>query len=184
MKAGVVSLTNAPEVCLTWHLASSSAAWSALPWNAHGRYCRLGPSQARVLAPGCTQEHRFLGPKSGAVRLATTEALGANWLGPRLVDFQSEHPQLRIDLQRSERSADIHWGEADISIQISWSTNPDAKIMRICRMHANRLLPHRISPSSRCREQPLNCGTIVWRFSARSRRSFPGCFRRTSSSAI
>ncbi len=44
---------------------------------------------------------------SGQIRLAATFGFGRIWLGPALADFQMLHPQVRVDLQLTERLPDL-----------------------------------------------------------------------------
>jgi DNA-binding transcriptional LysR family regulator len=73
---------------------------------------------------------------SGEVRIGITEALGAFWLGPRLVEFQRAYPQLAVDLMCAMRSADVLRMEVEVAIQLDRPTNPDVKIIRLGRMHS------------------------------------------------
>ncbi|WP_363331202.1 LysR family transcriptional regulator [Bradyrhizobium sp.] len=73
---------------------------------------------------------------SGEVRLGVTEAFGAFWVGPRLVELQRAYPKLSIDLTCAMRSADVLRLEADVSIQLTRPTNPDVKIVRLGRIHS------------------------------------------------
>jgi len=41
------------------------------------------------------------------VRIAATFGFGRAWLGPALADFQSQHPQVRVELRLTERLPDL-----------------------------------------------------------------------------
>jgi DNA-binding transcriptional LysR family regulator len=73
---------------------------------------------------------------SGEVRIGVTEAFGAFWLGPRLIEFQRAYPQLAVDMMCAMRSADVLRMEVDVAIQLSRPTNPDVKIIRLGRTHS------------------------------------------------
>jgi len=79
---------------------------------------------------------RVVPAMSGEVRIGITEALGAFWLGPRLVEFQRAYPQLAVDLMCAMRSADVLRMEVDVAIQLTRPTNPDVKIIRLGRIHS------------------------------------------------
>jgi DNA-binding transcriptional LysR family regulator len=79
---------------------------------------------------------RVVPAMSGEVRIGITEALGAFWLGPRLIEFQRVYPQLAVDLTCAMRSADVLRMEVDVAIQLSRPTNPDVKIIRLGRIHS------------------------------------------------
>lgn len=44
---------------------------------------------------------------AGTIRLAATFGFGRRWVGPAVADFQQRYPQLRIDLQLTERLPDL-----------------------------------------------------------------------------
>jgi DNA-binding transcriptional LysR family regulator len=79
---------------------------------------------------------RIVPAMSGEVRIGVTEALGAFWLGPRLIEFQRAYPQLAVDLMCAMRSADVLRMEVDVAIQLTRPTNPDVKIIRLGRIHS------------------------------------------------
>jgi DNA-binding transcriptional LysR family regulator len=79
---------------------------------------------------------RVVPAMSGEVRIGITEALGAFWLGPRLIEFQRAYPQLAVDLMCAMRSADVLRMEVDVAIQLNRPTNPDVKIIRLGRIHS------------------------------------------------
>lgn len=61
---------------------------------------------AAVLAQFHALEQDLLEKRSepaGTIRLAATFGFGRRWVGPALADFQQRYPQLRIDLQLTER---------------------------------------------------------------------------------
>ncbi|MBI5274956.1 MAG: LysR family transcriptional regulator [Burkholderiales bacterium] len=47
------------------------------------------------------------GQPVGRIRLAATLGFGRLWLGPALADFQAQYPQLRVELQLTERLPDL-----------------------------------------------------------------------------
>lgn len=57
-------------------------------------------------------------PSRERVRIAVTEGLGTYWLMPRLVEFQSDHPELDIVLICDMQRSDVASGESDVAIQL------------------------------------------------------------------
>ena len=72
---------------------------------------------------------------SGEVRISLTEGLGTFWVAPRVVEFQTSYPDIRVDLHCAMHSADVSRHEADIAIQLSRPTALDVKVVRLGRMH-------------------------------------------------
>ena len=60
---------------------------------------------------------------SGQIRLAATFGFGRMWLGAALADFQMLHPQVRIDLQLTERLPDLAADGFDAAV---WLWAPQA----------------------------------------------------------
>jgi len=73
---------------------------------------------------------------AGRVKLAVTEAFGAFWLAPRLVEFQRANPKLFVDLRCAMRSADVLRLEADAAIQLTQPVAPDLKMVKLGRIHS------------------------------------------------
>lgn len=67
--------------------------------------------RATALLAGFTQAEEALRDQarepSGQIRLAATFGFGRVWLGAALCDFQMRHPQVRIDLQLTEKLPDL-----------------------------------------------------------------------------
>lgn len=72
---------------------------------------------------------------AGEVRIAVTEGLGTFWLAPRIAQFQSHFPNVRLDLHCGTTSVDLLRQEADIAIQLSRPTTGDLKISKLGRLH-------------------------------------------------
>lgn len=104
------------------------------------------PDGNHVLAAAGEMEAALLGalrphtrkpsPMEGVVRIATTEALGAFWLTPHLVEFQRSYPRLLVEMQCAMRSADVLRLEAHLAIQLNPPTAPDLIVTRIARIHS------------------------------------------------
>jgi DNA-binding transcriptional LysR family regulator len=47
------------------------------------------------------------GQPAGLVRIAATFGFGRAWVGPALADFQSQHPNVRVELRLTERLPDL-----------------------------------------------------------------------------
>ncbi len=75
------------------------------------------------------------GEIEGEVKVAVTEGLGSAWLIPRIVEFQQEHPALRIDLSCGMTSADVLRMEADLAVQLTRPEEPDLKVVRLGYLH-------------------------------------------------
>lgn len=75
----------------------------------------------------------------GAVSLATTDGLGAFWIGPRLKEFQRSNPNIRINLKCGMDLPEVLNKSADITLQYLKPTQPELKIARIGRLH---MLPY------------------------------------------
>jgi DNA-binding transcriptional LysR family regulator len=74
-------------------------------------------------------------PRRERVRIAVTEGLGTYWLMPRLVEFQSEHPELDIVLICEMRRSDVAGGEADIAIQLEQPQDERTLVERLGCLH-------------------------------------------------
>ena len=57
------------------------------------------------------------GKPSGDLRVTTTVALGSAWLTPRLGDFLSQYPDIRVQLLLTDEELDIGMREADVRLQ-------------------------------------------------------------------
>lgn len=54
---------------------------------------------------------------SGRLRITTTNAFAARWLVPRLPDWRTHHPRLKLDIVGTDAVLDLESGEADIAIR-------------------------------------------------------------------
>jgi DNA-binding transcriptional LysR family regulator len=107
---------------------------------------RPTPEGAEILAAAKPMEeaafslvrarNRAMPAMSSEVRIGITEAFGAFWLGPRLVEFQRACPQLGVDLMCAMRPADVLRMEVDVAIQLDCPTSPDVEIVRLGRIHS------------------------------------------------
>ena len=57
------------------------------------------------------------GTTSGKLRITATNAFAARWLVPRLPDWRSSHPRLKLDILGTDAVLDLDSGEADIAIR-------------------------------------------------------------------
>ena len=71
----------------------------------------------------------------GMVRCAVTEGLGTIWILPHLAQFSRTHPSTIVDLRCSMELVDVLRMEADVAVQLEKPTRPDAKAVRLGRMH-------------------------------------------------
>lgn len=77
-------------------------------------------------------------PRRERVRIAVTEGLGTYWLIPRLIEFQSDHPELDIVLICDMHRSDVAGGESDIAIQLE---QPQDERMLVERLGCLHLMP-------------------------------------------
>jgi DNA-binding transcriptional LysR family regulator len=71
----------------------------------------------------------------GIVRCSATEGLGTSWILPKLPQFTRAHPATIIDLRCAMEVADVMRMEADVAIQLERPSRPDAKSLRLGRLH-------------------------------------------------
>ena len=71
----------------------------------------------------------------GVVRCAVTEGLGTVWVLPQLAQFSRTHPATIVHLRCAMEVADVMRMETDVAIQLEKPTRPDAKSVRLGRMH-------------------------------------------------
>lgn len=57
---------------------------------------------------------------SGLVRITASQALGKDYLIPMLGELQAQHPELRLDLRLSDRSADVVDEQIDIGVRVGF----------------------------------------------------------------
>ncbi len=73
----------------------------------------------------------------GEVTIAVTEGLGCYWLMPKLIEFQREHPYIRINLLCAMESVDVLRLEADIAIQFDQPSAQDVIVCKLGRIHVH-----------------------------------------------
>ncbi len=71
----------------------------------------------------------------GMVRCSVTEGLGTSWILPKLAQFCRTHPTTVVDLRCAMEVADVLHMEADVAVQLQKPDRPDAKAVRLGRMH-------------------------------------------------
>ena len=62
---------------------------------------------------------------SGDLKITTTPGVGINWLIPRLGEFTSLYPEIRISLIVTDEELDLSMREADVAIRTRKPTQPD-----------------------------------------------------------
>ncbi|HEY0234795.1 MAG TPA: LysR family transcriptional regulator [Afipia sp.] len=62
---------------------------------------------------------------SGDLKVTTTPGLGINWLIPRLGEFTSLYPEIRISMMVTDEELDLSMREADVAIRTRKPTQPD-----------------------------------------------------------
>lgn len=70
-------------------------------------------------------DHQF----GGVIKLATTDSLFQNWLGPLIKEFREQHPDIYFELLVSPRNINLAKHEADIAISVG-NIRPDYMIGR------------------------------------------------------
>lgn len=74
-------------------------------------------------------------PARERVRIAVTEGLGTYWLMPRLVEFQSRHPELDILLHCDMQRSDVAGGACDVAIQLELPRDERTAVERLGCLH-------------------------------------------------
>lgn len=74
-------------------------------------------------------------PRTSQVRITATEGVGTFWLIPRLVDFQGDNPDVRVDLNCEMTAPDVLFRDVDIAVQLVPPTSPDLIVQRIATLH-------------------------------------------------
>ena len=62
---------------------------------------------------------------SGDLKITTTPGLGIHWLVPRLGEFTSLYPEIRISMIVTDEELDLSMREADVAIRTRKPTQPD-----------------------------------------------------------
>lgn len=71
----------------------------------------------------------------GLVRLTVTEGLGTFWITPKLTDFTTRLPRIRLELRCEMRVPDLSRLESDIAIQLEKPQDPDLICRKIATIH-------------------------------------------------
>ena len=71
----------------------------------------------------------------GSIRLWMGDGLGTYWVAPRIPEFQSKHPKVRLILNISEQTPDLNNNEADIAIQFNEPSRSDVIARRLGVLH-------------------------------------------------
>lgn len=75
------------------------------------------------------------GEPSGDLRVTTTVALGSAWLTPRLGDFLSLYPDIRVQLLLTDEELDIGMREADVAIRLQPPSQNDLIRRKLFTVH-------------------------------------------------
>ncbi|EKS31157.1 MAG: LysR family transcriptional regulator [Afipia felis] len=62
---------------------------------------------------------------SGELKVTTSPGLGINWLIPRLTEFTSLYPEIRLALTLTDEELDLSMREADVALRTRKPTQPD-----------------------------------------------------------
>lgn len=71
----------------------------------------------------------------GTVRLAVTDGVGTFWVAPRLTEFLTDFPRIRVDLRTEMRLPDLSQLECDVAIQLEQPRDPDVKFRKLGTLH-------------------------------------------------
>jgi DNA-binding transcriptional LysR family regulator len=88
----------------------------------------LGRSAKRVQLPAA---HR----SPCDVRITVTEGIGTFWMMPRLIEFRSEHPEVRVELNCDMSPTEVLFRDTDIAIQLSRPLSPGMVVERLACLH-------------------------------------------------
>lgn len=70
---------------------------------------------------------------SGRLRITTTNAFAVRWLVPRLPDWRTHHPRLKLDIVGTDAVLDLESGEADIAIRYARAPPADLPCVELFR---------------------------------------------------
>lgn len=74
-------------------------------------------------------------PAEGAIRLVTSDGLGAHWIAPRLPRFHLENPKIQLQLTISDDVPDFFDGGADIAVQFTEPKQQDLISRKLGVLH-------------------------------------------------
>jgi DNA-binding transcriptional LysR family regulator len=78
------------------------------------------------------------GTVTGTIRVATSFDFGRDWLGPWLPDLRKQHPELRIELELSQRRIDLVADNIDVAIRGGGQMDDSGQVAR--KLADSRLL--------------------------------------------
>lgn len=70
---------------------------------------------------------------SGLVRVATTEGMAPSLVANGLLSLRDEHPALEIEVLGGNRSVDLRRGEADLSVRVAKTDEPELLVKLLAR---------------------------------------------------
>jgi len=91
-----------------------------------------------VVANLAETESRLVDSKrtaQGTLRVTTTVGLGSTWLTPRINEFHSLYPEIRISLILDDQEMDLAMGEADVAIRMNRPRQPDLIQRHLMTVH-------------------------------------------------
>jgi LysR family glycine cleavage system transcriptional activator len=103
-----------------------TAAGEALARDASDAFDRLGASVSRLRAQ-----------EGGArLRISALPLITDAWLTPRLEDFQKRYPDLSLEIETSNRVADLYTEDVDLAIRNIYAPDPGLKCYKLIDLHA------------------------------------------------
>ena len=88
----------------------------------------LGQSAKRVQRAGMARVQ-------SSVRISATEGLGTFWLIPRVVEFRTSNPNVRVELNCDMTTPDVLFRDIDIAVQLKPPASGDLIVQRVGTMH-------------------------------------------------
>ncbi len=71
----------------------------------------------------------------GELRITTTFGIGTNWLSPRLGEFMSLYPDIRLRMILTDEELDLGMREADLALRLREPQQPDLIRRRLFTVH-------------------------------------------------
>lgn len=71
----------------------------------------------------------------GELRITTAFGMGTNWLAPRLGEFMSLYPDIRLRLMLTDEELDLSMREADLALRLREPQQPDLIRRRLFTVH-------------------------------------------------
>ena len=137
---------------------------------------------------------RLRAAPSGTVRLAAPMSFGQDRLAPELPRFLERHPEIRVELELTDRTVDLVHERIDLSVRIGRPRRPTYVLRRLCPIRvllvgAQRYLEAAGTPESPADLERHNClgyrgPSETWFFSGGRRLETRGSFCADNAEAL